>query len=114
MSFADAQQKLNQTRASRESLELELFAAREKLARIQREKQQQARVSPERQPDLEKEERAAQTRVTRLTASLAEAKQLEAAGFKQFIGFTDPRANLAQLSDRTPILLVPLRIETRF
>jgi hypothetical protein len=114
MSFADLQTKLNQTRVDRESLELELFAAREKLARIQREKQQQARVSPERQPELEKEERATQSRIARVTASLTKAKQLEAAGLEQFIGFTDPRTNLAQLSDRTPILLVPLRIETRF
>src|SRR6478672_5240951 len=32
----------------------------------------------------------------------------------RFDGFTDPRRNAVRLSDDSPILLLPLRLETRF
>ena len=45
-------------------------------------------------------------------AAAADADRL--AALAGFIEFTDPRSNVRRLADGTPILLLPLRLETRF
>jgi hypothetical protein len=45
-------------------------------------------------------------------AAAADAERL--AGLEAFLDFSDPRRNVDRLPDQTPILLLPLRLETRF
>jgi hypothetical protein len=42
------------------------------------------------------------------------AGQAVAGALEQFAPFTDPRRNVGQLSDKSPFLLLPVRVETRF
>ena len=47
-------------------------------------------------------------------STLQNARQATTAALEGFATFTDPRANLAALSDALPFLLFPVRVETRF
>jgi hypothetical protein len=52
-----------------------------------------------------------------LRAAQAEVQRAQAAAraaHEEFAPFTDPREHVGRLSDRSPFLLMPLRIETRF
>ena len=73
--------------------------------------------TPEQQVDRAKLERAladARARVEQVERELDALGQREAGLFNAFEVFTDPREQLRQWSDRSPILLLPLRLETRF
>jgi hypothetical protein len=52
--------------------------------------------------------------VTRQRGARADAVGVENGLVDLFIPFTDPREGIAQLDDGTPILLMPVRLETRF
>src|SRR5689334_12200230 len=45
---------------------------------------------------------------------LASAKASLSAAGARFVDFTDPRQNVGRLSDTSPFLLFPVRVETRF
>jgi hypothetical protein len=55
-----------------------------------------------------------QARVLRLQGERAEAGRHLEGIWAEFQPFTDPRENLRRLNDGIPILLLPLRLETRF
>lgn len=63
---------------------------------------------------LEAELKAARTRAEQAKGLLEELRAGEAQLFEAFEVFTDPRAGLSRLPDSSPILLFPLRLETRF
>jgi hypothetical protein len=56
----------------------------------------------------------AKTRAEEATSVLATAKENLTELSKEFERFTDPRQELVRWSDQYPILLLPLRLETRF
>lgn len=114
MPFNDAQKQMNQAQAARRQQELELFAAKEKLAKIGRTKDQAARFSEQDAAALAKQEKALQKQMQKIKSSLVDAQTAELEARQVFKEFTDPRKHLPKLSDDTPILLFPLRIETRF
>jgi hypothetical protein len=66
------------------------------------------------QARLEKALKTAQENEERAIGDLAELKAKETQLLETFQVYTDPREQLGQWSDRFPILLFPLRLETRF
>ena len=71
------------------------------------EDQRRAAVLAERIAGAEGEVRASR-------ASARDLRQLEAEIAKRFAKFTDPREGVSRWNDLTPILLMPVRLETRF
>jgi hypothetical protein len=63
---------------------------------------------------LQQEVQSAREREREAGAELASLRDRQAQVLNAFEVFTDPREHLAKLSDRYPILLLPLRLETRF
>lgn len=63
---------------------------------------------------LERQLRAAEQNSKHLAAAAQAASDRAAAAGLAFAGFSDPRANIARLPDRSPFALLPVRIETRF
>ncbi|SFF10847.1 hypothetical protein [Nitrosomonas sp. Nm166] len=114
MPFNDAQKQMNQAQAARRQQELELFTAKEKLAKLGRAKDKAARFSEQEAAALAKQEKALQKQMQKIKSSLLDAQAAELQARLAFKDFSDPRKHLSQLSDDTPILLFPLRIETRF
>ena len=63
---------------------------------------------------LQEEKARAQAELKRQRDSRAAALAAEAGILKDFVRFTDPREGISKLNDATPILLMPVRLETRF
>jgi len=91
--FEETRAGLAAVNADRERNRNELLLARESVQRGKREPQGRLR-------ELEQE--------------AARLKERGAGLWDQFAAFSDPREALQRMSDRTPILMFPLRIETRF
>jgi len=121
MSFDDFQNQTNSARATSEGKRADYMVARRKASNIQREREallrqigSEGRENNESLAELEK----AQTELTRQAnaagrdyrATLAN----EAAALGALAEFTDPIKNIGFLQDDCPILLFPLRLETRF
>lgn len=121
MEFTEIQTQLNQARSQREQVERELFKTKETLAKTRREKNRLLRFVGEGQQattarleELQRRESALQATIDELSTALDRSKQQEHGRIQEFLPFNDPREHLSKLDDRYPILLVPLRIETRF
>jgi hypothetical protein len=120
--FDDIRSKLIAARAEAHGLSREIFRRRQQLARLKRERRWRERTAGQlpgtapAQPFAAIDERIAalEADIDRLRGRLGAAEEAERGHFGVFADFTDPREHIAQLSDRTPILLMPLRIETRF
>jgi hypothetical protein len=63
---------------------------------------------------LEEHAKQADARLEAARAEAVRARQAAAAAMEEFASFTDPRRNVARLSDRSPFALLPVRVETRF
>jgi hypothetical protein len=81
-----------------------------------------ARIDPE-EPDqhalaerakLEREARRADAALETARGAEQEAKEAAASALAGFVEFTDPRRTIGRLPDRSPLALLPIRIETRF
>jgi hypothetical protein len=115
--FEELQRALQAARQERETAGKSVSGATEGLRRVARGKEQALRStdrdSREWQSLLRREsqqkERLATERA-RLEAAVAAENRL----VHEFEQFTDPRRELSRLSDDLPILLLPVRIETRF
>lgn len=113
--FSDAQKALDRARRERKEARSERFAATEKLRKLRRRRDQLTRrLSHDQLAGLERD-------LEQLSTSVEELTQRERAAVGNlleqqaiFEPFSDPTENLAQLDDRFPILLFPLRLETRF
>lgn len=114
MPFDDKQKQFNQARTERRQLEAELTRAKEKIGRTSREKTRVARFSAEEAAKLDEQEKTLGTRADQIRAALEQARLAELEGLEDFLEFSDPREYLTRLDDTIPILLFPLRIETRF
>ncbi|SEM50583.1 hypothetical protein [Paenibacillus sp. OV219] len=110
--FSENQSLLLQARKQRELAELEHFKTKEKLARIKRDK---AKFQPDSYlSELEKEEATFEEKLKQINALLDENKVKELSKLELFLPFTNPIDHISKLDDRYPILMFPLRIETRF
>ncbi len=112
--FHDSQSALEAARAAAHKLSRELFSEKQRLAALERKARQASRFGPDMDPTLQDRLAGAQERVEGLEAQLDDARARETLGFGTFADFTDPREHIGNLSANTPILLFPLRLETRF
>src|SRR6186713_3511327 len=119
--FNDIRKQLGDARNSKAETQQSLAAAKERLNKINREKEQLQRSYDANNPQhisrlaqLEGMEKKTAANVSSLKDSLSSASMLELDARKQFGLFTDPRSNIGRLDDAYPFLLLPVRIETRF
>lgn len=121
MEFTESQQKVLQARKQREISERDLFKTKEKLDKTRREESKLLRFAGKKRKatnarlrELKRREKKLIATIDKLSTALNDNKKIEIDHIKSFFPFTDPRENSSKLDDRYPILLFPLRIETRF
>lgn len=119
--FDDARTRLAQSRGTLESAERAVFAARQRIRKLERLHADALRGFDAERDDsvaarheLEKELAAARSALDARTADLARHAEGLGAASELFERFSDPRKAVAQLSAEYPCLLMPLRLETRF
>ena len=120
--FDDLQDDLDRAREATRAARREAARLKRQLAQLKRTQREQQRGRRSQTPETDAGEAdrlagqiaALEREIEQHRATLATTVQAEAGLSARFADFTDPRRNLQRLSDRTPILLMPLRIETRF
>lgn len=112
---------LNAQRNHKASKENEIFLARERKSKYVEEFSRLKRyINPkninqnEQIQKLQRQIKAEETNIATKTGELSEIAAVLDREWKTFIDFTDPKAHLNRLDEKYPILLMPLRIETRF
>jgi hypothetical protein len=120
--FEESKRHYAAMRAAEEAARLRLSQAVEKVKRLQRERESQARRvradgdasrAPSRSA-LERELNAAREEAERLRGAFVAARESTARANLDFAEFTDPARSVQRLPDDVPIALFPLRLETRF
>ncbi|CAH1693789.1 conserved hypothetical protein [Hyphomicrobiales bacterium] len=119
--FDDLRAKLNTTRSALDDLQGEIAALRARLKRLEDEDAAAARrFNPRDEADLAARARRAAD-IRRLASELSALREREKIALTDeirirtdFADFTDPRRGIANLGDATPILMMPIRLETRF
>jgi hypothetical protein len=121
--FDDVRRRLRDSRSAIADADDRLLAIRGRLKQIAAREAALARVAAPRTPDprlrsegerLALERTAMEEEQERLLRARADLLGTEASLLTTFTAFTDPRRGITTLSDQTPILLMPLRLETRF
>src|SRR5262245_45891546 len=116
--FEQTRDELASRRGEHERSRAQLLLAREAVRQAERGLEQFARSETTRRREerarLEQALQDARDTAAQAAEGLAGARATEAAALKAFETFSDPRDNLGKLSDAYPILLFPLRVETRF
>ncbi|MBN9126682.1 MAG: hypothetical protein J0I90_03725, partial [Nitrosospira sp.] len=120
--FQDAQRKLSQTRAARDEAARALFLAGEQLKQVASEMEALGRwASPDNAQSLEQRQ-ALEARKSRLE-NLEKERQQRLDAIKGELAditglfqdtWSDPRRQMEKMDDGIPIMLFPLRLETRF
>lgn len=119
--FNDIRKQLGDARSNKAETQQSLAAAKERLSKIKREKEQLQRSYDANNPQHVKRleqlagmEEKAGTTVSQLQQGFSTASALELDARQNFRVFTDPRSNIEKLDDAYPFLLLPVRLETRF
>jgi len=119
--FATGRAELARTRAARVEAESAAALAAERRRAIAAAHGRLARsVAPDDPTAVEERNRfdelakQAQAELGAAKAGAQQAKEAERAALESFAAFTDPRVNAVRLSDRSPFVLFPVRLETRF
>ena len=121
--YTELRDELQRARANREAAAAALAAARERLKRLIGQRNARERVFEPPQPKTTGESARSSRRARggsskRLSndaqAALHNARVVEAGVLRGLERFTDPRTNIGRLNDQTPILMMPVRLETRF
>ncbi|HWS72209.1 MAG TPA: hypothetical protein VN605_08845, partial [Thermoanaerobaculia bacterium] len=119
--FEELRQQLQQARADVDAKADAAFAAGQRLWRIERQRDALRRgLDPQNEEQIQRAaaiEAAHAKAVKDIAAARAtrdQARGLEAKIFVDFEKISDPRNTIGQLDDRIPILLLPVRLETRF
>nr|MBA3870717.1 hypothetical protein [Anaerolineae bacterium] len=113
--------ELHQARNDKSSASQKLFESQEKVKQLQAQQAQfQRAFDPQNQNDqqqmavLQRRLEAANGAVIKARFEHERLSQVEQGIFNRFGELTDPRKQLINLDDQYPILLMPLRIETRW
>jgi hypothetical protein len=119
--FISSQTQLNGSQATRVAAQAAAARAAEQqlsltrqLAQLARSLDPNNRAALEQKANLEAQLQQATAAGAKAQAMLQQANQALEAALEGFATFTDPRQNLGALSDQSPFLLFPVRIETRF
>ncbi|MBK7599326.1 MAG: hypothetical protein IPJ07_12710 [Acidobacteria bacterium] len=119
--FNQSREQLQQSRDEKAQAQKSLFDAKEQLRTIEtRQAELERTFDPHNQDHivrrnrLKEERAAAHASVEKNNSLLNKFKEVEAAHFKDWAVFTDPRTQIANFSDQYPFLMLPVRIETRF
>lgn len=119
--FENAQQKLTEARAAHGDAQDELFRTRERLARIDKQLRDLERSKSPNAPaggaagrELAAQKRALTAKLEETRAKLGRSREDLAAARDRFDEWTDPRRHLPVFNDDIPVMLFPLRLETRF
>jgi hypothetical protein len=119
--FEDLREQLNGARSERAAAEDALRAAREARRRIDAEEEVLDRtLDPENdehaeaKKQLEQRRRELAEQTKRREGALSGARELEAELTGKFGELSDPRKGVERLDDGYPMLLFPVRLETRF
>ncbi|HEY1305806.1 MAG TPA: hypothetical protein VGF24_19765, partial [Vicinamibacterales bacterium] len=119
--FEDDQKTLNEARAAYAGAQEALFRTRQRLERVDKQLRDLARNAGPNAPEggaagskLAAEKRRLTARAEEVQTSVDRAKQQLADAFQRFEEWADPRHNLGVFNDDIPVMLFPLRIETRF
>jgi hypothetical protein len=121
MSFTDFQNQVSAARKGGETKRLVLKEAKRQADRLKRKKEQLLREitiadrdSDERLQELAHAEKKLFQAIASGKSNYADALTGEWATLNEYLQFTNPVENIASLPDDCPILLLPLRLETRF
>lgn len=116
MEFDELRTSLSDARAERAAARRLARAADERLRAVQRRRDDLLRRSPDSDElaALADDERRARAERDRLIGADEAAVGVLADRWKEFERFANPIDHVARLDDSSPILLLPLRIETRF
>jgi hypothetical protein len=113
--FDAAQAELVQARAASEAAQLAAAQAAERHRALALELDRLARsAGPEELARLEERAKRAEGEAAAAQEAAQRANEAAASALGTFTTFTDPRANVERLSDRSPFALLPVRVETRF
>lgn len=121
--FDETRKALEAARSAAFRLSRDIFKERQRLRRCEREWRRLERFAGRTEigtvdspalAALDEKCAAIKAGIARLSDELGAARARESEHFADFRDFTDPRENIARLDDSVPILLLPLRIETRF
>ena len=119
--FKDIVENLYTTRRARDTAKQQLFLKKEKLKKIQRDKQRLQRgFDPDRTDDtkkkqlLERRERETNADLKQWKSTFEEQRLEVDRIYTEYQQCSDPREFVNRLSDDHPFLLMPVRIETRF
>lgn len=121
MSFTDFQAQVNAARQGSEGRRIELKSAKQQAGKLRRRKEQLKREIPRAEYDnnarlaeIERSEEKLTRAIEASKSGYSDALASEWARLNEFLQFTNPIENIAALADDCPILLFPLRLETRF
>lgn len=115
--FTQQQEQLLAARKDRIAVSKSVFRSGEKLKKLQRQKEKSLRKygkDSDAYKQLAALEKEQGTVLANEKTQLNTLLGIEQQGLEAFIPFTDPRIQVKEFSDDIPILMFPLRIETRF
>ena len=119
--FEQSRTQLRQSRAQISDADAAIAAAQEKLKKIAAAEFALNRVADahnegvnQQLQELQRQKQQAQSALAQQQGVRQEAVGLEQSALKDWVLFTDPREGIQKLEDGTPILLMPVRLETRF
>ncbi|MCA0454431.1 MAG: hypothetical protein LCI00_10690 [Chloroflexi bacterium] len=113
--------ELHQARSEKAAAHQQLFESQERVKQLEAEQAALERSFDPQNPADERRLALLKRRLTSANGAVVKARdahnraiELEQSTFHRFFDFTDPRKNLSGLDDQYPILLMPLRLETRW
>lgn len=121
MSFETDREALRKARIERERAAEQALLARERVKLFDARLKELARIFDEKNEAhlemrkvLEEAHKDASVAAGDAASDLKTLSAAEATAFKNFTAFSDPTKNIEQLDDQIPLLLLPVRLETRF
>lgn len=113
--FKDTRNNLNNIRAQHEGSRKQSFQLREALKKNRSQQAERQRRGDEASvKGLRRQELELQAQLGEVERQLGNLDQLEGEILQEFEPFADPRKMIGQFKDTYPIMLFPVRLETRF
>ncbi|MEQ1720379.1 MAG: hypothetical protein ABL887_04615, partial [Nitrosomonas sp.] len=116
--FKDTQEQIDLARRQQQQSRKDWFVTKEKLRKVERRMESIRRRSDggakEQLQSLLREQEIQRANAAKLQAEFKQNRQALIDQELLFEVFSDPTKNISQLNDMHPILLLPMRIETRF